>query len=160
MYIWAKLHLFVLLLYAAVENIAYAWSRSLYFLISAIHKLECTYQRLQRSIISAKICDIFHSMFYWPISKHLYSGIFKEPLDTKHKIFKKILNSWMLCFVFKIGVFVELNPWMGIIFIKWPWDGTLKMYRKNVACCAGSTTLWKEISSLCSLWYILNIFLI
>ena len=24
-----------------------------------------------------------------PISKHLYSGIFKDPLDTKHKIFKK-----------------------------------------------------------------------
>ena len=28
-----------------------------------------------------------------PISKHLYSGIFKDPLDTKHKIFKNRLNS-------------------------------------------------------------------
>ena len=24
-----------------------------------------------------------------PFSKHLYSGIFKDPLNTKHKIFKK-----------------------------------------------------------------------
>ena len=27
---------------------------------------------------------------------------------------------------------------MGIIFNKWPWDGTLKTYRKNVAFRAGS----------------------
>ena len=30
---------------------------------------------------------------HWPISKHLYSGIFKDPLVTKHKIFKNRLNS-------------------------------------------------------------------
>jgi len=28
-----------------------------------------------------------------PISKHLFSGIFKDRLDTKHKIFKKRMNS-------------------------------------------------------------------
>ena len=28
---------------------------------------------------------------------------------------------------------------MGIMFNKWPRDGTLKIYRKNVACRAGST---------------------
>ena len=31
---------------------------------------------------------------------------------------------------------VKLNPWMGIMFNKWPWDGTLKTYR------------------LCSLWLV------
>ena len=35
---------------------------------------------------------------------------------------------------------VKLNPWMGITIIcnKLPWDGTIKTYRKNVACRAGS----------------------
>ena len=50
----------------------------------------------------------------------------------------------MLCFMFKTGVFllkfVKLNPWMGIMqFNKWPWDDTLKIYRKYVACRATST---------------------
>ena len=44
----------------------------------------------------AKICDIFHRMFYgvqvlYTTNQqlHLYSGIFKDPLDTERKIFKK-----------------------------------------------------------------------
>ena len=39
-----------------------------------------------------------------PISRYLYSGIFKDPFDSKHKIFKNRLNSKILCFELKIGI--------------------------------------------------------
>ena len=64
--------------------------------------LPCNFNALKKVLkdrLSAKICYIFPacSIVYnystRPISKHLYSGIFKDPLDTKHKIFKKRLNS-------------------------------------------------------------------
>ena len=38
-------------------------------------------------------CSIVYKYCTRPISKHLYSGIFKDPLDTKHKFFKIRLNS-------------------------------------------------------------------
>ena len=45
----------------------------------------------------------------------------------------------MLCFMFKIGVFflkvVKLNPCVQQVAVRWH----SKTYRKNVACCAGST---------------------
>ena len=44
------------------------------------------------------ICSIVYKYCTRTISKHLYSGIFKDSLDTKYK---------MLCFMFKIGVFLK-----------------------------------------------------
>ena len=41
-----------------------------------------------------------------PISRHLYAGIFKDPLDTKYLMAKNRLNSWILWFMFKINVFL------------------------------------------------------
>ena len=52
---------------------------------------EIDYQ-LKYAIIP-KACSIVYKYCTRPISKHLYSGIFKDPLDTKHKIFKNRLNS-------------------------------------------------------------------
>ena len=43
--------------------------------------------------IFSTACSIVYKYCTWPISKHLYLGIFKDPLDTKHKIFKNRLNS-------------------------------------------------------------------
>ena len=48
---------------------------------------EIDYQ-LKYAIFSTA-CSIVYKYCTRPISKHLYSGIFKDPLDTKHKIFKK-----------------------------------------------------------------------
>ena len=76
---------------------------------------------------------------------YLYSGIFKDPLDTKHKIFKKKKTDFINVMFHVLNWSISLkvvklnNPWMCIICNKWPWDGTLKTYRKNVACRAGST---------------------
>jgi len=53
------------------------------------------------------VCSIVYKFCTRPISKHLYSGIFKNPLVMKHKIFKNRLNS--LCFMLKIGV-VKIDP--------------------------------------------------
>ena len=53
--------------------------------------LEIDYQ-LKYAIFST-ICSIVYKYCTRPISKHLYSGIFKDSLDTKHKIFKNRLNS-------------------------------------------------------------------
>ena len=39
--------------------------------------------------IFSTACSIVYKYCTRPISKHLYSGIFKDPLYTKHKIFKK-----------------------------------------------------------------------
>jgi len=52
---------------------------------------EIDYQ-LKYAIFSTA-CSIVYKNCTRPISKHLYSGIFKDPLDTKHMIFKKRLNS-------------------------------------------------------------------
>ena len=38
-------------------------------------------------------CSIMYKYCTQQISKHLYSGIFQDPLETKHKIFKNRLNS-------------------------------------------------------------------
>ena len=38
-------------------------------------------------------CSIVYKYCTRPIRRHLYSGIFKDSLDTKHKIFKNRLNS-------------------------------------------------------------------
>jgi len=43
--------------------------------------------------IFSKAYSIVYKYCTRPISKHLYSGIFQDPLDTKHKILKKRLNS-------------------------------------------------------------------
>ena len=51
-------------------------------------------RELQRYAIFSTACSIVYKYCTRPISKHLYSGIFKDPLTTKHKIF-----------MFKIGVF-------------------------------------------------------
>ena len=48
---------------------------------------EIDYQ-LKYAIFSTA-CSIVYKYCTRPFSKHLYSGIFKDPLDTKHKIFKK-----------------------------------------------------------------------
>jgi len=48
---------------------------------------EIDYQ-LKYAIFSTA-CSIVCKYCTRPISKHLYSGIFKDPLDTKHKILKK-----------------------------------------------------------------------
>ena len=53
--------------------------------------IEIDYQ-LKYAIFSTA-CSTVYKYCTRPISKHLYSGIFKDPLDTKHKIFKKRLNS-------------------------------------------------------------------
>ena len=39
--------------------------------------------------IFSTACSIVYKYCTRPISKHLHSGIFKDPLDMKHKIFKK-----------------------------------------------------------------------
>ena len=39
--------------------------------------------------IFSTACSIVYKYCTRPISKHPYSGIFKDPLDTKHKIFQK-----------------------------------------------------------------------
>ena len=48
---------------------------------------EIDYQ-LKYAIFSTA-CSIVYKDCTQPISKHLYSGIFKDSLDTKHKIFQK-----------------------------------------------------------------------
>ena len=48
---------------------------------------EIDYQ-LKYAIFSTA-CSIVYKYCTRPTSKHLYSGIFKDPLDTKHKMFKK-----------------------------------------------------------------------
>ena len=68
---------------------------------------EVDYQ-LKYAIFSTA-CSILYKYCTRPLSKHLYSGIFKDPLDTKHKFFKKRLNSYviysMLCFMLKLEYF-------------------------------------------------------
>ena len=72
-----------------------------------------------------------------PISKHQNSGIFKDPLDTKHKIFIDIMFH-VLNWSISLKV-VKLNPMNGYymqqVAVRWH----SKTYRKNVACHAGST---------------------
>ena len=58
-------------------------------------------RELQRS----KICDIFHSMFY--CRRHLYSRIFKDPLNRKCKVFKN--RQYSLKYFFNSKV-VKLSP--------------------------------------------------
>ena len=87
--------------------------------------------------IFSTACSIVYKYCTWPISKHLNLGIFKDPLDTKHKIFKKRLK--YKCYVSCLKLEYFFKSCMGIIFNKWLWDVTLKTYRKNVACRAGST---------------------
>ena len=42
--------------------------------------------------IFSTACSIVYTYCTRPISKHLYSGLFKDPLDKKHKMFKNRLN--------------------------------------------------------------------
>ena len=54
-------------------------------------------RELQRSIKTyynlSTACSIVYKYCTQPISKHPYSEIFKDPLDTKHKIFKNRQSS-------------------------------------------------------------------
>ena len=82
-------------------------------------------RELQRSVqlkyaIFSTACSIVYKYCTRPISNHL----FKDPLDTKHKIFNKkktvfinVVSCLKLEYFFKV---VKLNPSMGIIFNKWP----------------------------------------
>jgi len=48
--------------------------------------------------IFSTACSIVYKYCTRPIRRHLYSGIFKDPLDMKHKIFKK--KDWIYkCYV-------------------------------------------------------------
>ena len=98
------------------------------------------------------VCNILRSMFYSVqvlYTTNQQTSVFKDSLDTKYKIFKNRLNSYFLCFMFKIEVYslkvVKLTP-------------CIKTYRKNVACRVGSTIglrsppCERRYSSLCSLW--------
>ena len=40
-------------------------------------------------VIFSTACPTMYKYCTRPIRRHLYSGIFKDSLDTKHKIFKK-----------------------------------------------------------------------
>ena len=48
--------------------------------------------KLKYAIFSTA-CSIVHKYCTRPISGHLYTGIFKDPFDMKHKSFKNRLNS-------------------------------------------------------------------
>ena len=58
--------------------------------------------------------------------------------NTKSSKIDWIHKCYVSCLKLGYFFFVKLNPLMGNICNKWPWDGTLKIYRKNVACRAGS----------------------
>ena len=67
-------------------------------------------------------CDIFHSRFHCvqlevtrPFKKHLSSGIFKDPLDPKYKIF---LKTEFVNFMFHVknwnaSLKIEILNWNG-----------------------------------------------
>ena len=72
-----------------------------------VYTSEITFLALLHPCIITSLHSIFYcvQLLYTPISKHLYSGIFIDPLNKKHKIFKNRLNSKMFCYMFKIAVF-------------------------------------------------------
>ena len=90
------------------------------------------------------VCSIVYKYCTQPISKHLHSlqgylGILwiqNTKSSKKDWIHKYYVSCLKLEYFLQV---VKLNPWMSIIFNKWPWDGTLKTCCKNVACRAGST---------------------
>ena len=98
-----------------------------------------------RDRLSAKICDIFHSIFYCLRDQSANICILGYLRILWIRNTKSSIKGWIhKCYVscLKLEFFFnscKTNPWMGIMFNKCPWDGTLKTYRKNVACRAGST---------------------
>ena len=54
--------------------------------------------------IFSTACSIVYKYCTRPINKHLCSVKFKDPLDTKHKIFKK--KTEFINVMFKIGVYL------------------------------------------------------
>ena len=97
------------------------------------------------------------------IRRHLYSGIFKDPLNKKCKINLKIDNihkSYVLClkleYFFKSCKTLPLNATNGREM------SVKKHYMESQHCVPGHFRLAQSIqvecmSSLCSLWFILNI---
>ena len=65
---------------------------NLFWIFLRDKKVTETNYQLKYAIFSTT-CSIMYKYCTRPISKHLYSGIFKNPLDTKHEIFKKRRNS-------------------------------------------------------------------
>ena len=75
-------------------------------LVQQQHQRKKSYRDRLQPMKFSTACSIVYKSCKRPTSKHLYSGIFNDPLDTKHKIFKNRQNSLMLCIMFKIGVFL------------------------------------------------------
>ena len=76
-------------------------------------KIECARDKRVTEIdyhlyhaIFSTACSIVYKYCTIPISKHLYSGIIKDPFNRKCKIFKNRQYSLTLWFMFKIGVFL------------------------------------------------------
>ena len=95
---------------------------------------EIDYQ-LKYAIFSTA-CSIVNKYCTRPIRRHLYSGIFKDPLNRKWSLkINNIHKRYVLCL--KLEYFfknVKLNPWMQ----QWPWDVSQKTLHGTVAWRAGT----------------------
>ena len=112
------------------NNTVVSWKNELTFFIYEILKLHKTVftvfengwmsrfletsSRLQRSIETYDMRNFPQHVLLCTRTVHDQSAniCIKDPLNTKHKIFQNRLNFLMLCCMFKLGVFVKLNPWI------------------------------------------------
>ena len=79
-------------IYRQLEKCSYLKTKSFETRVSLDKRVTEIEYQLKYAIFSTA-CSIAYKCCTRPISKHLYSGMFKDPLATKHKIFKKRLNS-------------------------------------------------------------------
>ena len=85
----------------SVKCTVYSVQCTVYSVQCTLYTVQCTVYTVQllsvisnafseireyRDLLKARICNIFYN-------RRLYSGIFKDPLDTKYKTLKNSLNS-------------------------------------------------------------------